>query len=41
VSNSDIDGGIKDQNSFEKTVGAHFFVNNLKDFDYNKYFKII
>jgi GR25 family glycosyltransferase involved in LPS biosynthesis len=40
VSISDIDGGIKDQNSFEKTVGAHFFVNNLKDFDYDKYFKI-
>ena len=40
ISNSDIDGGIKDQTSFEQTVGPHYFVNNLKDFDYNKYFKL-
>jgi len=41
VSRSDIDGGIKDQNSFVSTVGPHFFINNLKDFDYDKYFNLI
>lgn len=41
ISRSDIDEGIKDQNSFAVTVGPHFFSNNLKDFDYNKYFNLI
>lgn len=41
VSRSDIDGGIKDQNVFESIVGPHFFSNNLKDFDYDKYFNLI
>ena len=40
VSSSDIDGVVKNQNSFEQTVGPHYFVNNLKDFDYDKYFKL-
>jgi len=40
VNYSDTDGEIKDQNSFEQTVGSHFFVNNLREFDYDKYFKL-
>lgn len=40
VSNSDIDNNIKDQNSFAITVGRHYFINDLKDFDYDKYFKL-
>jgi hypothetical protein len=39
VSKSDIDGAIKDQNSFERTVGAHYYANKLTDFDYENYFK--
>jgi GR25 family glycosyltransferase involved in LPS biosynthesis len=36
---SDIDGDIKDQSQFEKIVGEHYFVNNLKEFNYEEYFK--
>lgn len=39
VSHSDIDNTVKNQNTFEKTVGPHYFVNKLNDFDYDKYFK--
>jgi GR25 family glycosyltransferase involved in LPS biosynthesis len=39
VSHSDIDNTVKNQNTFEKTVGAHYFANKLSDFDYDKYFK--
>jgi GR25 family glycosyltransferase involved in LPS biosynthesis len=39
VSHSDIDNTVKNQNTFEKTVGPHYFVNKLSDFDYDKYFK--
>lgn len=40
VSESDIDGTLKDQNVFEKIVGTHYFQNNLQSFDYDKYFKL-
>ena len=39
VSHSDIDNTVKNQKTFEKTVGPHYFVNKLNDFDYDKYFK--
>jgi GR25 family glycosyltransferase involved in LPS biosynthesis len=39
ISHSDIDNTVKNQNTFEKTVGPHYFVNKLSDFDYDKYFK--
>jgi GR25 family glycosyltransferase involved in LPS biosynthesis len=39
VSHSDIDNTVKNQNTFETTVGPHYFVNKLNDFDYDKYFK--
>jgi len=39
VSHSDIDNTVKNQNTFEKTVGPHYFANKLNDFDYDKYFK--
>ena len=39
VSHSDIDNTVKNQNTFEKTVGPHYFANKLSDFDYDKYFK--
>jgi GR25 family glycosyltransferase involved in LPS biosynthesis len=39
VSHSDIDNTVKNQNTFETTVGPHYFVNKLSDFDYDKYFK--
>jgi GR25 family glycosyltransferase involved in LPS biosynthesis len=39
VSHSDIDNTVKNQNTFETTVGPHYFANKLSDFDYDKYFK--
>jgi FkbM family methyltransferase len=39
VSHSDIDGSNKDPNEFKLIVGEHYYVNNLKDFDYEKYFE--
>lgn len=39
VSHSDIDNTVKNQNTFENTVGPHYFANKLNDFDYDKYFK--
>ena len=39
VSHSDIDGSDKDPNKFKLIVGEHYYVNNLKDFDYEKYFE--
>ena len=39
ISYSDVDGGSKDPNVFKSIIGEHYFVNNLKDFDYDKYFE--
>ena len=39
VSHSDIDNTVKNQNTFETTVGPHYFANKLSDVDYDKYFK--
>ena len=39
ISHSDVDGGSKDPNIFKSIVGEHYYVNNLKDFDYEKYFE--
>ena len=39
VSHSDIDNTVKNQNTFETTVGPHYFANKLGDFNYDKYFK--
>jgi GR25 family glycosyltransferase involved in LPS biosynthesis len=39
ISQSDIDKSIKDQTSFEKILGKHYFVNKLEDFNYDEYFK--
>jgi len=39
ISYSDVDGGSKDPNVFKSIIGEHYFVNNLKDFDYEKYFE--
>jgi GR25 family glycosyltransferase involved in LPS biosynthesis len=38
---NDIDNIHKDQSVFEHVVGKHFFINELKDFDYDTYFNII
>lgn len=38
---SNTDGGIKDQNAFLKIIGPHYYANQLSDFDYDSYFKII
>ena len=39
VSHSDIDGSNKDPNEFKLIIGEHYYVNDLKDFDYEKYFE--
>jgi FkbM family methyltransferase len=39
ISYSDVDGGKKDPNEFKSIIGEHYYVNNLKDFDYDKYFE--
>jgi FkbM family methyltransferase len=39
ISYSDVDGGSKDPNVFKSIIGEHYYVNNLKDFDYDKYFE--
>lgn len=39
ISYSDVDGGNKDPNVFKSILGEHYYVNNLKDFDYDKYFE--
>jgi len=39
ISYSDIDGDSKDPNIFKSIIGEHYYVNNLKDFDYEKYFE--
>lgn len=38
ISYSNISNNIKDQNIFLKTLGQHYYINNLKDFDYDEYF---
>jgi FkbM family methyltransferase len=39
VSYSDVDGASKDPNEFKSIIGEHYYANNLKDFDYDKYFE--
>lgn len=39
VSYSDVDGASKDPNEFRFIIGEHYYANNLKDFDYDKYFE--
>jgi len=39
ISYSDVDGSSKDPNVFKSIIGEHYYVNNLKDFDYDKYFE--
>ncbi len=39
VSYSDVDGASKDPNVFKSIIGEHYYANNLKDFDYDKYFE--
>ena len=39
ISYSDVDGGGKDPNVFKSILGEHYYINNLKDFDYDKYFE--
>lgn len=39
ISYSDVDGGNKDPNVFKSILGEHYYINNLKDFDYDKYFE--
>jgi FkbM family methyltransferase len=39
VSYSDVDNSKKDPNIFKSIIGEHYYVNNLKEFDYDKYFE--
>jgi FkbM family methyltransferase len=39
VSYSDVDNTKKDPNIFKSIIGDHYYVDNLKDFDYDKYFE--
>jgi len=36
---SDITGGIKNQESFIETLGQHVYVNNLTEFNYDKFYE--
>jgi GR25 family glycosyltransferase involved in LPS biosynthesis len=35
---SDVDGRFKNQSIFEKICGRHYYINNLKNFEYDEYF---
>lgn len=39
ISYSDVDNNKKDPSIFKNILGDHYYVDNLKDFDYDKYFE--